>query len=229
MNEIVKIIKSNQLFDNISEAEIKQILKCGKAAVVEYKDNQIIFNKDDTIKKFGIVIEGQLNLVSQKYNGTRVIVTTLEQNDLFGEALAFSSYKETPYDLVSFGNSKVLIIPYGIFFNMCREVCVFHRTLISNMLTILADKIVVLNNKMHILNAETLKGRIAVYLLSLYKKTNTAIFDMPMKRQELADFLNVKRPSLSRELSSMQQDNIIEVYRSTVKILDLERLKELAD
>lgn len=229
MKEIVKVIKNNQLFDDMNEDEIGKVLKCGNAFVAEYKDNQTIFQKDDTIKKLGIVIEGQFNLVSQKYNGTRVIITTLEQNDLFGEALAFSSTKKTPYDLVSSGNSKALIIPYNIFFNLCQEACGFHKTLINNMLAILSDKIVMLNNKMHILNAETLKGRIAVYLLALHKKTNSMIFDMPMKRQELADFLNVKRPSLSRELSNMQQENIIDVYRSTVKILDLERLNELAD
>lgn len=229
MDEVIKVIKDNQLFENISEEEIMHILKCGNAFIAEYEDNQTVFQKDNTIKKLGIVINGQFNIVSQKYNGTRVIVTALEQNDLFGEALAFSSAKTTPYDLVSSGSSKALIIPYNIFFNMCQESCNFHNTLINNMLTILSDKIVMLNNKMHILNAETLKGRIAVYLLTLHKKTKSMIFDMPMKRQELADFLNVKRPSLSRELSNMQQDNIIDVYRSTVKIIDIERLKELAD
>lgn len=229
MDEIINVIKSNQLFENISEYEIRQILKCSKAYIADYKDNQIVFQKEDIIKKLGIVLEGQFNLVSQKYNGARVIVTAIEQNDLFGEALAFSSTKETPYDLVSSGNSRALIIPYNIFFNMCKEMCGFHKTLISNMLAILSDKIVMLNNKMHILNAETLKGRIAVYLLNIHKKTNSLIFDMPMKRQELADFLNVKRPSLSRELSNMQQDNIIEVYRSTVKIINLDMLKEIAD
>lgn len=229
MDEIVKVIKNNQLFDNISESEIKQILKCSKAAAVDCTDNQVLFHRDDTIKKLGIVIEGKLNLISQKYSGARVIVATLEQNDLFGEALAFSSYKEMPYDLVSFGNSRVLIFPCRVFSHMCGEACIFHRKLIKNMLKILSDKIVMLNNKMHILNAETLKGRIAVYLLGLHKKTNSLIFDMPMKRQELADFLNVKRPSLSRELSNLQQGGIIEVYRSTVKITDMERLEELAD
>ncbi len=229
MNEVINIIKDNQLFDNMGIDEIKKVLKCGNAVVAEYKDNQMVFQKDDTIKKLGIVIEGQLNLVSQKYNGARVIVTTLEQDDLFGEALVFSSAKEAPYDLVSAGNSRALILPYEIFFTMCTETCEFHKTLINNMLAILSDKIVMLNKKMQILNAETLKGRIAVYLLTLHKKTNSVIFDMPMKRQELADFLNVKRPSLSRELSNMQQDNIIEIYRSTVKIIDLDKLKELAD
>lgn len=55
------------------------------------------------------------------------------------------------------------------------------------------------------------------------------IFDMPMNRQELAEFLNVKRPSLSRELSNMQRDKIIEVYRSSVKITNIDKLRELAD
>lgn len=229
MNEIIDIIKNNQLFDNISEDEIRQILKCGNATVAEFKENQVVFHKDDKIKKLGIVIEGQFNLISQKYNGARVIVTTLEQNDLFGEALAFSSSNESPYDLVSTGSSKALILPYSVFFTMCQEVCNFHNTLINNMLSILSDKIVMLNTKMNILNAETLKGRIAVYLLTLHKKTRSMIFDMPMKRQEMADFLNVKRPSLSRELSNMQQENIIDVYRSTIKILDIEKLKNLAD
>lgn len=229
MEKIINLIKDNKLFENMTERQIKQVLHCSKAVALDFYDNQVVFEKDDNIKKMGIVLEGQFNLVSQKYNGTRVIVTTLEKSEIFGEALAFSTMRESPYDLVSSGNSKALIIPYSIFFTMCREMCDFHQALIRNMLTILSDKIVMLNNKMNILNAETLKGRISVYLLSLHKKTNSMIFDMPMKRQELAEFLNVKRPSLSRELSNMQQEGIIDVYRSTIKIKDMDALKELAD
>lgn len=229
MNEIIKTIKENQLFDDINEQDIQKILKCSNAVVESFQENQVVFEKDDTIKKMGIVIEGEFNLVSQKYNGTRVIVTTLEKNDLFGEALIFSSVNKSPYDLVSSGDSKALIIPYSIFINMCAEVCGFHKQLINNMLTILSDKIIMLNSKMNILNAETLKGRIAVYLLTLHKKTKTLTFNMPMNRQQLAEFLNVTRPSLSRELSNMQKDNIIEIYRSSVKIKNLEKLQELAD
>jgi len=229
MDELIKIIKENQLFTDINESDIQKILKCSNAVIESYKDNQIVFEKDGTVNKIGIVIDGEFNLVSQKYNGSRVIVTALQKNDFFGEALIFSSVKKSPYDLVSSGDSKALMIPYGIFINMCNQVCDFHKQLINNMLTILSDKIIMLNNKMNILNAETLKGRIAVYLLSLNKKTMTLTFDMPMNRQELAEFLNVTRPSLSRELSNMQKDNIIEVYKSSVKITDLNVLQELAD
>jgi CRP-like cAMP-binding protein len=229
MENIIKEIKNNPLFYNMKEEEILSVLKCGFATLENYTDNQMLFEKDQKVNKLGIVIEGVLNLVSQKYNGSRVIVTTLEKNDLFGEALIYASQGVSPYDLVSSGKSKVLLIPYRIFSNMCSNNCSYHNQLIRNMLTILSDKIVMLNKKMSILNAESLKGRIAVYLLSLQQSSKRMVFDLPMNRQELAEFLNVKRPSLSRELSNMQRDGIIDVYRSSVKILDMERLRELAD
>lgn len=229
MEDIIKQIINNPLFTNMREDEIKYVLQCSHAAVVNYTNNQILFEKGHKVKKLGIVIEGSLNLVSQKYNGSRVIITTLKNNDLFGEALIYASSEHSPYDLVSSGTSRVLLIPYRVFSNMCSNNCSYHKQLIKNMLAILSNKIVMLNNKIRILNAETLKGRIAAYLLFLQKNSKTMIFDMPMKRQELAEYLNVKRPSLSRELSNMQKDNIIEVYRSSVKILDMDKLQELAD
>jgi CRP-like cAMP-binding protein len=229
MDETIKKIRKNQLFNKLDSIEIEKIFMCSKANIQKYDDNQAIFEKDDVINNVGIVLEGELNLVSQKYNGGRVIVTTLVENDLFGEALIFSTARTSPYDLISSGESKVLFIPKSFFINMCPNACNFHKVLINNMLAILSDKIIMLNSKMKILNAETIKSKMAVYLLSLYKKTNKLSFDLPMKRQELSEFLNVTRPSLSRELSSMQMDNIINVYRSSITILDLERLYELSE
>lgn len=229
MEKVIEKIKDNQLFYGLNEEDINKIYTCCKAKVQKYNNNQIVFEKGDIIKNIGIVLDGELNLLTQKFNGTRVIVTTLGLNDMFGEALIFSNANTSPYDLVSQGESSALFIPKSFFINMCPNSCDFHKILISNMLTILSNKIVMLNSKMKILNAETIKGKIAVYLLSIYNKTNKLTFDMPMKRQELSEFLNVTRPSLSRELSNMQDDNIIEVYRSSVKILDLEKLYELSE
>lgn len=227
--DIAEIVKENQLFNNLNTDNIRKIIKCSKAEVQNFYKGQVILEKGTKIKKLGIIIEGELNLVSRKYNGTRVIITSLGINDLFGEALIFSTDKIVPYDLVSSDKSKIVFIPCEFFINMCPHACSFHRKVTSNMLAVLSDKIIMLNNKINILNSETIKVKIAVYLLDIYKKNRKLIFDIPMKRQELADFLNIKRPSLSRELSNMQHDGIIDVYRSTVKILDLKRLYELSE
>lgn len=229
MEKNIEKIYDNQLFNGLETDEIKQIFSCSKAKIEIFEDGQTVFLKDDVIRNLGIVLEGEFNLISQKYNGTRVIVTTLEENDLFGEALIFSTAKLSPYDLVSSGQSKALFIPKSFLNTVCPEACNFHNKLISNMLGILSDKITMLNNKMKILNAETIKSKISIYLLSIYNKTNKLTFDMPLKRQELSEFLGVTRPSLSREFSNMQKDGIIDVYRSSVKILDLEKLYELTE
>lgn len=229
MEKIIEKIKDNRLFRGLSHEDVKKIFTCCKAKIQKYENNQFVFEKGDVINNVGIVLDGEFNLVSQKFNGTRVIVTTLTFNDMFGEAMIFSSANTSPYDLISQGTSMALFIPKSFFINVCPNSCDFHKILISNMLSILSDKIVMLNSKMRILNAESIKSKIAIYLLSIYKKTNKLTFDMNMKRQEMSEFLNVTRPSLSRELSNMQSDNIIEVYRASVKILNLEKLYELSE
>ena len=168
MDAIIQKIKENQLFNGLNLEEINKVITCSNALIQKFEDNQMIFEKDDIIKNIGIVLEGEFNLVSQKFNGSRVIVTTLTFNDLFGEALIFSTAKTSPYDLISSGESKALFIPKDFFIDMCPNSCDFHKKLIDNMLSILSDKIIMLNNKMKILNAETIKSKLAVYFLSIY-------------------------------------------------------------
>ena len=42
----------------------------------------------------------------------------------------------------------------------------------------------------------------------------------------MADYLNVARPSLSRELGKMQQEGIISLERRQIQIKDQKRLEE---
>ena len=48
-----------------------------------------------------------------------------------------------------------------------------------------------------------------------------------MKREELADFLGVARPSLSRELMRMQADGLIEVSKKYIYIKDQDSIEML--
>ena len=48
-----------------------------------------------------------------------------------------------------------------------------------------------------------------------------------MNREQLADFLGVARPSLSRELMKMQKDGLIEVGRKSIRICDRDAVEML--
>lgn len=47
------------------------------------------------------------------------------------------------------------------------------------------------------------------YLNSLAQRKHSSEFDIPFDRQQLADYLNVERTALSKELSKMQKEGLI--------------------
>ena len=48
---------------------------------------------------------------------------------------------------------------------------------------------------------------------------------LSMNREELADFMNTARPSLSRELMKMQEDGIIKIEKRNIQIIDFDALQ----
>ena len=72
-----------------------------------------------------------------------------------------------------------------------------HRRLILNMLRIISEKRCSSTGKVEHLTIKTLRGKIAVFLLEKAKEAGTTTFMLPFNRNELAEYLNVARPSLS--------------------------------
>jgi hypothetical protein len=93
------------------------------------------------------------------------------------------------------------------------------------MLQIFAQKTYYLNQRLNILSCGSLRQKLArIILKNAHKKEKV---QLNMNREELADFLNAARPSLSRELMKMQDEGLIAIDRQEIKILDMEALAEL--
>lgn len=86
-----------------------------------------------------------------------------------------------------------------------------------------------LNKKVEYLSIKTLRGKISTYLLDEYNKTGQKTFQLNLNRNELADFINVSRPSLSRELCKMRDEGIIDFHSTAIKILDFDILKNFSE
>ncbi len=57
------------------------------------------------------------------------------------------------------------------------------------------------------------------YLNALALQKKKTEFDIPFDRQQLADYLNVERTALSKELGKMQNDGLIKVRKNRFKLL----------
>lgn len=220
---ISKLIEID-LFKNIEDEELKSILYCLQPIIKSYKKKDIITIEREKLTGIGIVLEGEVIVGKETLAGDRVIMDRLKSGELFGEIAAFSSNGWLA-TVEAYSDCTIMFFPPQKIVGMCSKTCVGHKTLIQNMLQIVAEKALNLNKKVEILSLKSIRKKVSNYLLSQYKMNKSLIFNIPLKRNELAEYLLVSRPSLSRELINMKEEEIIDFHRNTFKILDLEALK----
>lgn len=71
-----------------------------------------------------------------------------------------------------------------------------------------------------------LREKLATFLLAESNKRNSLIFAISLNRNELAEYLNVSRTSMCRELATMKSLGIIDYYKNSFKIISVDLLKE---
>lgn len=219
-------LKRSPLFMGMTESDIERCLKCSGAEVFTYEKEEILFLQSDAPCKLMILLEGAIAICNDSVSGKRSIVTTVDQaGDLFGEVFLFLNKHEYDHYAQAVTLSKVLTMPRDFFFRTCGKQCTYHAQLISNMLAILAQKAYYLNQKLQIMSCATLRQKITKVLLR--NLSDDGRVTLSMNREELADFLNTARPSLSRELMKMQEDGLIQMKKKEIIILQLEELQNL--
>ena len=219
------ILKDNKLFRNIDTDELRGLIDCLEIKVSEYSKNEVIALIGERFDNMGIILEGSAAVGKEDAEGNRMIMALLCKGDMFGEMAAFSDNPAWPATVQAQDKCKVCFIPTAKVAKPCQNVCAWHTTLIRNLLAIISEKALLLNRKVEYLTIKTIRGRISALLLEHSKKTDKPMITVPMNRNELADFLNVSRPSLSRELCKMREEGIIDFHMATFKILDSEMLK----
>jgi len=170
-------------------------------------------------------LKGEVLVTKENAAGERVILSRLGKGDLFGEVFAFSGTSKWYASVTATTDCTVMFLSAAKMTSNCANQCVNHKQLIQNMLHIVAEKAMDLNKRVDYLTIKSIRSKVSTYLLEEYEQNQGTYFHTPMKRNEMADFLNVTRPSLSRELTKMKEEGLIDYYRSSFKINDLEGLK----
>lgn len=171
-------------------------------------------------------MSGSIALTKETYSGNRIILDILNSGEIFGEMVAFSDNKIWLVTVIAQEDSSLLFLPPDKILGTCSNVCTSHSTLIMNMLNILSNRALILNKKIEYLSAKNIRGRLSDYLLDMYRVSGNTTITIPMKRHELADYLSMPRPSLSRELGSMRDEGVIEFNGSSIKIKNILMLEK---
>lgn len=217
------------LFDGIAENDIQKILHCLEYRIVQYKKNEYAALIDQKLDGVGIVLEGEAAVVKENLNGNRTIVNIFHIGEMFGEVLILCRENRWPATIQAITDCTIMFIHPERILDFCDTVCSHHKVLLANLVLVVSKKAYYLNRKVEYLSLKTIKGKLSKYLLEQSALQGNLTFKLPLNREELADFLNISRPSMSRELCNMRDTGIIEFYRESIKIKDTERLKALLE
>ncbi|MCC5464691.1 Crp/Fnr family transcriptional regulator [Pelosinus baikalensis] len=226
---IVKILVSSPIFHDISPSQLDIMLDCLNPKINTYNKNSYIAVQGEPYTGLGILLLGEAAIIKESASGSRVIMTVIGPGDLFGEMIAFSPRKHWPASVFAQGTCSVMFLPPEKIIGECTQVCGGYKQLIKNMLVLLSTKALMLNQRVEYLAIKGMREKISIYLLEQYKINQKNTFVLPLKRNELADFLSVSRTALSRELGRMRDEGIIEFYRTSVKINNLAMLRRGAE
>ncbi|MDD4834897.1 MAG: Crp/Fnr family transcriptional regulator [Lutispora sp.] len=216
------------LFKGIEQEELNSMLMCLKPKVEKYKKNEFIKIAGDKYKGLGIMLSGSAAITKENSIGDRVIITIVSFGDMFGEMVAFSGQSQWPATVIAQEACQVMFLSSDIILGECSKLCKSHRLLIMNMLKIISNKALLLSKKLDYLSIKSIRGRISSLLIDHYDKIGAPSFMMSFNRNELADFLNVSRPALSREMCKLRDEGILDFYKSSVVIKNIEALKSMA-
>lgn len=212
------------LFEGLSQEELHSVLACIGAADRTYKKGEMIFLCGDEVKTFGIVHAGTVKIAKEDAAGNQTTVAVATEGEVFGEVFAYAGVKKSPVSAQAETDAQVVLIDYQRILYSCGNACAFHTRLIQNLLGIVAQKNLHLNEKINYLMMKSMRGKIASYLLEQSEEGSKTTFQIPFSRSGLAEFLGADRSALSRELSRMRDEGMIDFYRSSFKITDLQGL-----
>ncbi|CUH93802.1 Crp/Fnr family transcriptional regulator [Herbinix luporum] len=226
MEKYFPILKKCVLFRGIEEADYKHLLACLSAQVKHYNEEEYLFFAGDRLDHIGIVLSGRLEILKESLAGNKHIIAILDPSHMFAEGIVCTATRLSPVTVQAMEPVKILLIPYERIIKSCGQSCSFHIGLIQNMMVILGEKNVILNYKLELLTLKGMREKLASYLLKASLENGSNTFQIPLNRTELADFLNVSRTSMCRELTRMKNDGLIDLYGRSFKILDKERLAQ---
>ncbi len=219
MEKYLDILSRAELFRGIGAQDLMTTLQCLNARLQTYKKDEYVWLAEEEPTFVGVVLEGQVLITQEDLQGNRNIITNVGAGDSFAEAMACSNVKKLPTSVMATVDSVIMLVEYRKIIHICPSACSFHNKMIENMLIILANKNVQLTKKLDYVSKRKTSEKILAYLHDEATKARSMEFNIKFDRQELADYLCVERSALSKELSRLAQEGVLEYKKNMFRLL----------
>ena len=181
--KIVETLAAGPLFKGLREGELELLLQSINYKIVEYKKNKLYTIEGDSYLHADLVLSGVIVPYMVGDSGKSVQMGKLSAGDLIAPAFIFAETHQMPVTVRVDAHTVIIRFrPDELMQLIDSNPIVRH-----NFITIISNIVIYLTRKIHMLSMFTAKGKLAQYLIEIYKQQQSPVIRLECSRQELAD------------------------------------------
>ncbi len=223
--DILKFLKDVGYLENFSKDSLDKISKVSK--IEFYKRNSIIFTEIEKGNFIYIVKKGRVKILKISPSGKEFIIKIMKEGDVFAESLLFGS-GNYPTTAETVEDTFLISIQKNELERLIGADC----GVAVDFVRVMSHRLAFLSKKMENLTLDNSVGKVIFLILDLSNSRNTKMVEestiiLDVRREDLANMINISRENFERILSHLAKLNLIGVKKNRIVIKDTEGLKKL--
>jgi len=220
------LLKSVSIFSGLNEPELAFLT----ARVVQrkYAPGELIFGEGEPCSGLYVVESGSVRIFKSSAGGREQVLSIDGPGSSIAELPVFDG-GNYPASAQSITASTLLFFSKQDF----QLLCIQHPEVALKVLRVVGGRLRRLVGIIEELSFTTVRHRLAALLVRLAKaegaRSGTAEFTLPVNNNELAAQIGTVRELVSRNLSRLQAEGLIEIDGRTIRVPDVKRLEAELD
>lgn len=225
VNEIQKVLSQFTLFRELSDEEIDKIVEISISR--EWKKNSHVFMQDDPLENVYFIQSGRIKIYKSDINGREQIVAIAKSGEMFPH-VGFFRKGGYPAFAEAVENASIVVVPIAQF----EKVLIDNPELCIKVFKVLGEKIVDLQERLEAQILNNTYEQIIKLLVRLAKthgqKMDEGFYLLKAEftNKDLANMIGTTRETVSRTLTKLKKDQLIETDSSGNIIINPEKLFE---
>ncbi len=205
----------NPVLKGITAKEWQDMQEAGCLREAFFRKNEVIFRMGEMIHEIGMIIQGNAYIQTVDPLGNLSILSDVGEGEVFGETYAFCE-EPLMVEVVSAKDTSLLFLDVEA---LKRGDLSWEKKIKENMLQISLRKNLLLSQRIFCTTPKTIRERVLTFLTAQSVRQKTKNIQIPFNRQQMADYLNLDRSALSKELGKMKKEGILDFHKNTFRLL----------
>lgn len=189
--------------------------------VYEIKEGDIIARQDSECRYLYVLLEGQLDVNIIDVLGNEAFIEYIVAPRAFATPHLFNNDSTLPATFRAIEDGVLLLATKDSVFSLISE----HPELLKNFLSVLGRCNKCTTMRLRALSYKNVRSRFVAYLFEKRIEANNTV-EVEHNQVQLASYLYVTRPALSKEINKMVREKLIAIEGKTIHLLDIGLLRK---